>query len=66
MVVQALDASLIVILVHDSNYMGVSLVFAAVSTLIDPFAIVLAQPIEVDPQGASSVSNHTLWSIDIN
>jgi len=49
LIIPSLNGPLIVIIVFDRNYMRVFLVFTPISTLINPFSIILAQSFEIDP-----------------
>jgi hypothetical protein len=62
----ALNLALVVILVLDCHSMSVLLILASHCTFIDPLAVVLAQPIEVDPQSALPVGSYTLRPFQID
>lgn len=66
LVVSALDVSLVVILIFDSDGMRVFLVFASHCTFIDPFSIVFAESVKIDPECSLAVGNNSLWSFKID
>lgn len=66
LVISTLDLSLVVICVFDSDCMRVFLVLTSECFLINPFAIVLTQPIEIHPDSALTVTCYSLWPFYVN
>ena len=42
------------------------MVFASYCTLIDPFSIIFAESVKIDPECSLAVGNNSLWSFKID
>jgi hypothetical protein len=61
-----LNNSLIVIVILNSDDVGIALILTAICCLIYPFAIILSEPIEVNPDDACSIGDDSLGPIEID
>lgn len=62
----SLDSPFIKVCILDCDGMSVFLILASVCILIDPFAIVLRESIEVDPKSSWKISYNSLRPIEVD
>ena len=66
LIVFALDVSLVVIFIFDSDGMCVFLVFASYCTFVNPFSIIFTESVKIDPECSLAVRSDSLWSLKVN
>lgn len=66
LIVSTLDLALIVISIFDSHCMRVFLVLTAECFLVDPFAVVLTQTIEIHPDCSLAITYYSLRPLNVD